>query len=115
VVREAFRALRSPGLLFKQLLNLVYLVESHTKFPLLRLIQGPIRRAIASSTGYPDLQFSYTLRNILSELNKACFRVIGVIPHYHLSYLKILPIVQSYLIVAFKGVNFKMLGMSLIR
>jgi len=103
VVREAFRALRSPGLLFIQLPYLEYLVEPHTKFPLLGLIPGPLRRAIVSSTGHLDLQFSCTLRNILSELSKAGFRVIGVTPHYHSNNLKILSIAPSYFIVALKA------------
>jgi len=103
VVREAFRALRSPGLLVIQLPNLEYLVEPHTKFPLLGLMPGPLRRAIASSTGHPELQFSCTLRNVLSELNRAGFRVIGVIPWYHSNHLKIFSIAPSYFIVALKA------------
>jgi len=103
VIREAFRTLRSPGLLVIQLPNLTYLVESHTKFPLLGLMPEPLKRATVSSVGYPELQFSCTLRNVVSELNRAGFWIAGAIPYYHSNHLKILSIAPSYFIVALKA------------
>lgn len=56
VVKEVARVLRG-GIYFIQLLNLRYPVEPHTKFPLLRFMPKALRRVIAVSTGYRDLQF----------------------------------------------------------
>jgi len=107
VIKEVFRILRSPGLFIIQLPNLTYFVEPHTKFPLLGLMPGLLRRAITSSTKYPELQFSCTLRNVVKELNRTGFRVVGIIPHYHSDRLKLLKIAPSYFIVALKATSSK--------
>jgi len=101
VIREAFRVLKSRGLFLVQIPNLKYFIEPHTYFPLLGFMPGLLRRAITSPT-HPELQFSYTLKNVARELDKAGFRVVGVVPYYHSDRLKLLRIAPSYFIVALK-------------
>lgn len=81
--------------------NTEFFVEPHTYFPLLGFMPGLLRRAIVSPT-HPELQFSCTLKNVVRELDKAGFRVVGVVPYYHSDRLKLLRIAPSYFIVALK-------------
>jgi len=102
VIREVARVLRKGGLLVIQIPNLRYLVEPHTKFPLLGFLPETLRRAVMASTGSSDLQFDCTLKNVIKELEKSGFIVLGIFPHYHSRALGVLLVAPSYFIVAMK-------------
>lgn len=83
ILYEVFRSLRPGGILIIQLPNLKYLIEPHTKFPLLHLIPQPLKQAIARSAGYPELRFNCTIENVLKKAQEIGFKVQGVLHHHH--------------------------------
>jgi len=85
IVSEAYRVLRRGSLFVVQLPNLTYLVEPHTKFLLLGLLPSRLRTILASSASYKDLQFNYTLKNIVKELEKHSFRY-WISLYHHISH-----------------------------
>jgi len=74
MVSEAQRVLSVIGVFVIQLPNLMYLVEPHTKFPLLGFLPKRIRSVITSSVNYGELQFSCTLKNVVRKLEEHNFK-----------------------------------------
>ena len=101
VVSEAWRVLRRGGLFVIQLPNLMYLIEPHTKFPLLGLLPKKLRAMLASSVDYGDLQFDCTFKNMLKVLKRYGFKYWSS-SYYHMPCNPIrLP--PTFFIIAFKG------------
>jgi SAM-dependent methyltransferase len=83
VIRESGAILKHKGLLVIQLPNLWFLIEPHTKFPLLAYLPGIVKKVIAQGTGYSDLQFDCKVDNVVEMLKHSNFRILGVYSYYH--------------------------------
>jgi ubiquinone/menaquinone biosynthesis C-methylase UbiE len=78
VVKEVSRV-RRVGIVIVQLPNLHFIVEPHTKFPLLAILLQNIRHKISSLNNYSDLQFDCTLNNVIATLTKIrSLKVVGI-------------------------------------
>ncbi|WP_420805661.1 methyltransferase domain-containing protein [Caldivirga maquilingensis] len=103
IVADArYLPLRSNSIDLIYALSLLELVEPHTKLPLLGLVPKTLRRVILHHSNYSDLQFNIHLKNLIRELRKQYFNVIGIVPHYHSKHLRVIPIAPSYFIIALK-------------
>lgn len=83
ILHEVFRTLRPGGIFIIQLPNLKYLIEPHTKFPLLYLTPRAFKQAIARSTGYAGIEFNCTIENVLKKAREIGFEVRGILHYYH--------------------------------
>ena len=95
IMAETFRVLKQGGILIIQLPNLKYIVEPHTKFPLLSLFPKFLKRIITSFAGYPELQFNCTINNVVKEGLRLGFRIIGIVYYHHKSNLRVTRILSS--------------------
>ena len=83
ILHEVFRILRPGGVFIIQLPNLKYLIEPHTKFPLLYLMPQLLKQAITRATGCAEIEFSCTIENVLKKVREIGFEVRGVLHYYH--------------------------------
>ena len=102
IIKETAKILRDKGLFIIQIPNLMYIIEPHTKFPILGLMPKILKEVITTYVGYGDLQFSCTVNRVVNELKENGFKVIGIFAHHHLKSLKFFPFAPSYIILAFK-------------
>ena len=65
VVREVGRVLRRKGIAVVQLPNLQWLIEPHTKWPLLGIMPHFIREAVRKSIRYGYINFSATIKKLV--------------------------------------------------
>lgn len=109
IIEEASRILKCYGILIIQIPNLWFILEPHTKFPLLAHLPKSLRDVIARNVGYSDLQFDCKISNVIKTLSSNHLRLIGVYSYYHGLNSKILKIfpAPSYFIAAIKDENCK--------
>jgi len=100
VIPEVHHVLRRRGLFVVQLPSLTYIIEPHTKLPLLGLLPRRLRAMLVSSVGYKDLQFSRKLRNVAKELERHGFKYW--VSSYHYILRSSLLLSQPFLIMAIK-------------
>jgi ubiquinone/menaquinone biosynthesis C-methylase UbiE len=91
VIAEISRALRAVGVAIIQLPNLYFVIEPHTKFPLLAILPKGIRHKIAQLNSYGDLQFDCTINNVIATVAQYSLKLVGVYAHWHSAY-KTIPI-----------------------
>jgi len=101
-VEELYRVLKCDGIAVIQLPNLQYLFEPHTKWPLLGLMPKRLQLRILKMIGYPYINMEVTIKNALSILQKAGFKLEETIKVYHLSIMKLIPIAPAYIFIARK-------------
>jgi len=104
IVGEVHKVLRVGGVFIIQLPNLEYLIEPHTKFPLLKVLPKRLKSIISFTAEYPELQFNCTLVNVLKRLKRCEFKVIGVYYHYHSEVQRLFIVPPSYIIIAMKSI-----------
>jgi SAM-dependent methyltransferase len=109
VIEEVSRIL-DKGLIIIQLPNLYFIIEPHTKFPLLAYLPKSIRHRATQINNYDDLQFDCTLSNVTASIIKTkVLKLLGIYAYWHTGYKntptsllrKILP-PPSYFIIALK-------------
>jgi SAM-dependent methyltransferase len=101
-VGELYRVLRHGGTAIIQLPNLQYPFEPHTKWPLLCLMPRKLQSRILKMIGYPYINMEVTIKNALSMLQKAGFKLKETVKIYHLDIMKLLPIAPAYIFIAIK-------------
>lgn len=101
---EVARVLKPGGRLVIQLPELRYLIEPHTKWPLLYLWSPTLQARILAATGYRDLNLSTTLSWVKSFAAAAGFSVDRVILIWHFRLAQIFRFPMGYF-VAFKTAN----------
>jgi SAM-dependent methyltransferase len=110
VIEEVSRISNNKCLIIIQLPNLYFIIEPHTKFPLLAYLPKSIRHRVAQINNYDDLQFDCTLSNVTASIIKTkVLKLLGVHAYWHTGYKnaptsllrKILP-PPSYFIIALK-------------
>jgi len=101
-VEELYRVLRRGGTAVIQLPNLQYPFEPHTKLPLLCLMPKRLQSRILKMTGYPYINMEVTIKNALSMLQKAGFKLKETVKIYHLGIMKLLPLAPAYIFIAIK-------------
>ena len=90
-IDETSRITRRNGLCITQLPNLQWLMEPHTKFPLLYFMPRKLSLIIKKSTRYNSLNLSTTLKKVLSWFNHSGFANIYRRAIYHLQIFRLLP------------------------
>ena len=99
--REMARA--SSSLCIVQIPNMHYIIEPHTKTPLLHLFPSLVRKKIGQVTGVPYLlNFNASPSNLTSWFRQAKFNVADALDVYHAKWTRLLRIPQGYL-YAFKS------------
>jgi ubiquinone/menaquinone biosynthesis C-methylase UbiE len=101
-VEELYRVLRYGGAAIIQLPNLQYPFEPHTKWPLLYLMPKRLQLRILEMIGYPYINMEVTIKNSLSMLQKAGFKLEETVKVYHLGIMKLLPQAPAYIFIAKK-------------
>jgi len=101
-VEELYRVLKYSGIAIIQLPNLQYPFEPHTKWPLLCLMPKSLRSRILKMIGYPYINMEVTIKNALSMLQKAGFKLKETVKVYHLGIMKLLPQAPAYIFIARK-------------
>ena len=100
---EISRVLKIGGIYVLQLPNLKYLIEPHTKFPLLYFFPNILRRVIKMTAKYPELNFTCTIENILHKVNIVNLKLIGTFYYHHQGIPKFLKTVPpSYFLIFIK-------------
>ena len=101
-VEELYRVLRRGGTAIIQLPNLQYPFEPHTKLPLLYLMPKRFQSRILKMMGYSYINMEVTIKNVLSTLKNAGFKLKETVKVYHLGVMKLLPIAPAYIFIARK-------------
>ena len=101
-VKELYRVLRHGGIAIIQLPNLQYPFEPHTKWPLLYLLPKKLQLRILKMIGYPYINMEVTIKNALSMLKEAGFKLRETLKVYHLGIMKLLPLAPAYILIARK-------------
>ncbi len=99
IIKQVSKILRISGTFIIQLPNLKYIIEPHTKIPLLALMPNRIRYSLAQSVNYGDLQFDCILDKVLKRVREN-FKIVGIIYHYHIKTLSNILPAPSYIIIA---------------
>lgn len=71
VIKETSRILKKKGIVIVQLPNLHWLIEPHTKWPLLGLMPHSIRETIRRAIGYSYINSSITVKKIVKAFKAA--------------------------------------------
>ena len=108
-MKELYRVLRHDGTAIIQLPNLQYPFEPHTKWPLLYLLPEKLQSRILEMIGYPYINMKVTIKNTLSMLKKAGFKLKETSKIYHLSIMRLLPLAPAYIFIAEKDFSRAML------
>jgi len=82
-INEISRITKQNGLCITQLPNLQWLMEPHTKFPLLYFMPRKLSSAIKKSTRYDSLNLNVTRKKVLSWFNHSDFANICRGDIYH--------------------------------
>ena len=101
-VEELYRVLKYGGTAIIQLPNLQYPFEPHTKWPLLCLMPKRLQSRILKMIGYPYINMEVTIKNALSMLQKAGFKLKETVKVYHLGIMKLLPQAPAYIFITRK-------------
>jgi len=83
-INEISRITKKDGLCITQLPNLQWLMEPHTKFPLLYFMPRKLSSTIKKSTRYTSLNLNVTRKNVLSWFNHSDFTNICRTDIYHI-------------------------------
>jgi len=101
-VEELYRVLKHGGTAVIQLPNLQYPFEPHTKWPLLCLVPKRLQSRILKMIGYPYINMEVIIKNALSMLQKAGFKLKETVKVYHLGIMKLLPQAPAYIFITRK-------------
>jgi len=101
-VEELYRVLRYGGTAIIRLPNLQYPFEPHTKWPLLCLVPKRLQSRILKMIGYPYINMEVTIKNALSMLQEAGFKLKETVKVYHLGIMKLLPQAPAYIFITRK-------------
>jgi len=82
-INEISRITKQNGFCITQLPNLQWLMEPHTKFPLLYFVPRGFSSIILKSSGYVSVNLKVTLKNVISWFTKAGFTNTQRIKVYH--------------------------------
>jgi ubiquinone/menaquinone biosynthesis C-methylase UbiE len=101
-VEELYRVLKYGGTAVIQLPNLQYPFEPHTKWPLLCLMPKKLQKRILKMIGCSYVNMEVTIKNALSMLEEAGFKLKETVKVYHLGIMKLLPQAPAYIFMARK-------------
>ena len=59
-----------------------------------------LQSRILKMIGYPYINMEVTIKNVLSTLQKAGFKLGKIVKVYHLGIMKLLPIAPAYIFIA---------------
>lgn len=97
--KECYRVLRQNGYAIFQLPNLQYIVEPHTKVPLMSALPKRFQAKILHKLNYAYVNFSLTINKAPVFLINEGFRLLKIKKIYHLKMMKILPIAPAYMLI----------------
>ncbi|MEM1510851.1 MAG: class I SAM-dependent methyltransferase [Desulfurococcaceae archaeon] len=99
---DVYRVLRKKAVWIIQLPNLQYLIEPHTKWPLLYLMPKQLQLKILELSKCPDVNMKVVAKYVLELLHKTGFEIVMIKKVYHVSIMKLIPIAPSLIFVARK-------------
>lgn len=97
--KECYRVLRQNGHAIFQLPNLQYIIEPHTKMPLMSALPKRFQTKILHRLNYEYVNFSLTINKALVCLIDEGFRLFKVEKIFHLQIMKIIPIAPAYILI----------------
>lgn len=101
-VEEVYRVIKARGIWIIQLPNLQYLIEPHSKWPLLSLMPKRLQLKILELSNSSYVNMKVTVKYVLNILHLVGFKIFMIKKVYHTSVMRLIPIAPSFIIIARK-------------